>query len=392
MAEQNNMENTVDLMGVGEFLQKRYADAAKASSEYRPLARVNELAKLMHPKHQKMKIVSIKDVTPTMRSIRFEAADGDELAYFSAGQYIPVYVEIDGNVVERPYSLISSPEESIAGFYEICVKRSGDGYISNFINDNWKVGMEVTLGAPDGFECYTPLRDAHSIIGVAGGSGVTPFRSMAKAIVDGTLDIKLTLIYGCQNRAEIAFAKEWPEYEKLSGGKFKCVPVLSDEAVDGMEQGFITEEIIRKYAKPEESSLFISGPQGLMNHMHKVLDPLGLRKKFVRFGIHGDAQFTAGEGWKDKEFTMTVHQAGETARIPMRGDESVLRALEKAGLKPPVRCRSGICGFCRSYLIQGEIYIASDTDGVRSRDRELGFIHPCCSFPKSDLEIVIQRG
>lgn len=392
MSTQSNQEKTMEMLGVGEFIGKRYADAAKLTEDYLPEANSNRLARLMHPERQLMRVTAVKDETATMRTVRMEAADGHELAYFAAGQYIPVYVEIDGNIIERPYSLTSSPEDSIKGFYEISVKRSGDGYVSNYINSNWTVGTEVMLGAPDGFDCYTPMRDLPHIIGIAGGSGVTPFHSMAKAIAEGTLNIGLTLIYGCQNRAEIAFSKEWAEYEAASNGKFKCVPVLAEESVPGMEHGFITEEILRKYADLEKSSVFISGPQGLMNHMHKVLDPLGLRKKNVRFGIHGDAQFAAEEDLKEREFTITVHQAGQTLTIPAKGNESVLNALERAGLKPPVRCRSGICGFCRSYLISGEIYIVSDTDGVRSRDKELGFIHPCCSFPKSNLELVIHRG
>lgn len=46
-----------------------------------------------------------------------KAADTNELPYFNAGQYLPSFVEIDGNTVERPYAIASSPEEAIQGFY-----------------------------------------------------------------------------------------------------------------------------------------------------------------------------------------------------------------------------------------------------------------------------------
>lgn len=377
--------------GLLRLVSKRSGDIKNAPVEAAPLPNVNRLAKLMHPERQAMVITEIRDENAAMRTIHMEASDGHELAYFSAGQYIPVYVEIDGNIIERPYTISSSPEDAVNGFYEISVKRAGDGYISNHINSNWHVGDKVTLGAPGGFEVYTPLRDRQHILGIAGGSGVTPFRSMARAIADGTLDCSLTLIYGCNRKDEVAFAGEWEEYRKASNGRFDYVLVLANEDADGAERGYITADIIKKHCDINNASIFVSGPQGLMDYLHTQLDPLGLPRRYVRFGIHGDAQFAPKGGSTGAEYTIKVHQAGNALDIPARGDETVLSALERAGLKPPVHCRSGECGFCRSYLVCGEVEFVDDTHGIRRRDKELGFIHPCCSFPKSDLELVIQR-
>ena len=356
------------------------------------MPRANELAALMHPGRQSMVITAVRQETPDMKTFRFEAADGHELAYFQAGQYIPVYVEIDGNVIERAYSLTSSPEASVQGYYEICVKRTGGGYVSNYIHEHFAVGQIVELGAPAGFDHYVPLRDSERLIGIAGGSGVTPFLSMARAIADGTLPVSLTLFYGCNTADELAFSAEWATLEADTGGRFKCIPVVADPSADTAEHGFITLPLLQKYAELEGSSIFVSGPQGLMDHIRRTLAPLRLRRKFVRYCIHGDAQFTAVTGARERSFTLTVHQAGETYTVPARGDETVLRALERAGLRPPVRCRSGACGFCRACLVSGEFYVTGDNDGRRKRDKELGFIHPCCSFPESDMELIIQRG
>lgn len=308
----------------------------------------------------------------------------------AASQSLP-YVEIEGNIVERPYALTSSPEESLdGGYYEISVKRAGDGYVSNYILDTVKVGTKLTLGAPMGFDFYSPLRDSKNIVGIAGGAGVTPFRSMARAICDRTMDACLTLIYGCNKVSDIAYASEWPEYEKQTNGKVKCVPVIAFEEAEGCEHGFVTLDIIKKYVDINNASFFISGPQGLMSHMHKVFAETGIRRKFIRFSIHGDAQFTPSEE-SDAEYTLTVHMAGETCEVKASANETILRALEKAGLKPMVKCRSGACGFCRAYLVSGEFEMADGSDWRRQKDKILGFIHPCCSFPRSDLEIVVHR-
>ncbi|NLC67374.1 MAG: 2Fe-2S iron-sulfur cluster binding domain-containing protein, partial [Clostridiaceae bacterium] len=57
----------------------------------------------------------------------------------------------------------------------------------------------------------------------------------------------------------------------------------------------------------------------------------------------------------------------------------------------PARCRSGACGVCRSLLISGDVFVPEHVDGRRFADKQYGYIYPCCSFPLSDLEIVVPR-
>ena len=217
------------------------------------IANVNRLAALMHPSRQEMVITEVVKASSDMTAYVFTAADGHELAYFSAGSYIPVYVEIDGNIVERPYSLCSSPKQSKEGVYAICVKAADGGYISNYIHQHWQAGTKVTLGAPFAAECYDPNRDAKNVIALAGGSGVTPFLSMAQAIIDGDLDCQLTLLYGVNKADEIIFPDKWKDFEEKANWKFRFVPVVANEDADGCERGFITLELIKKYCDISKS-------------------------------------------------------------------------------------------------------------------------------------------
>jgi ferredoxin len=59
--------------------------------------------------------------------------------------------------------------------------------------------------------------------------------------------------------------------------------------------------------------------------------------------------------------------------------------MERAGIKAPSRCRSGECGWCRSRLLSGQVFIPEKTDGRRAADVQFGYIHPCSSFPASDV-------
>lgn len=53
------------------------------------------------------------------------------------------------------------------------------------------------------------------------------------------------------------------------------------------------------------------------------------------------------------------------------------------------RCRGGICGWCRSKLLSGTVFIPKETDGRRQADKVWGYIHPCASYATSDLYIEV---
>jgi ferredoxin len=58
---------------------------------------------------------------------------------------------------------------------------------------------------------------------------------------------------------------------------------------------------------------------------------------------------------------------------------------------PPSECRSGECGVCRSLLVDGDVYVGPESDGRRAADRRFGYIHPCASYPITDLEVTVPR-
>ena len=68
-------------------------------------------------------------------------------------------------------------------------------------------------------------------------------------------------------------------------------------------------------------------------------------------------------------------------------NETLLNAMERAGLKAPSRCKSGSCGFCHSRLISGEYHVNKEHEYRRQADLKFGYIHPCCTYPESDMEI-----
>lgn len=390
----------LDLLAFKNLIPTRKKNINNATADLIEAAPpVNVLAQRLHPKAQHFVIEDVTFETSSAKTFRLvpdEESETGELAFFRPGQYLTFSFKINGSTVKRPYSISSSPNEALKGYYDITVKRDEGGFVSSYIFDNWDKGTKVTSSGPEGHFSYDNLRDSNKIIGIAGGCGITPFRSIAKSIIEGLLDIDLILFYGCNKKEDIIFYNEYKELEKNSDGKFKVVYVLAEEDLEGFEQGFITSDLIRRYTDIEKKSFFICGPQGLYNFIDKELAKENIERKYIRREVFGEIKdIDKYEGFPqdatEKSFNLRVHIGDDSSTIPAKATESLLVALERAGLCPPSGCRSGACGLCRSLLIDGHVYIPKDVDGRRMADIQFGYIHPCSTFPVSDVEMIVSR-
>lgn len=356
------------------------------------------LAKALHPKRQYLKIERITERGEDCRSYTL-VPDGERtksLAYFGAGKYLTVFETIEGMPVTRAYSISSSPRDSLEGRYVLTVKLVEGGLMSKYIFDNWEEGRGVEVSAPMGNFEYQPLRDAKNVICLAGGSGITPFVSMANAIADGDEDFELTLLYGSRNYKTVLFAEELTELQKKCD-KIRVVNVISDKGVrirKGDEKGFITAELIKKYAPENEAySVFICGPQQMYDFLDGELVKLNLEKKYIRHEMFGEfhnpasqADYPAGI---PERVTVKVKIQDKTYTVEGNSADSLMQTLEKSGIAVPAGCRSGECGLCHSHLISGRVYVPKALEYRRLADYKFGCIHPCCSFPLTDIEMEV---
>ena len=344
---------------------------------------VNKVAKSLHPKEQKLVISRIEEHKDIAKSYYFKSET--ELAYFKAGQYLTFKLEIGNSVVTRSYSIASSPASALNGEYQITVKRIADGFGSDYILDNWSVGDEVIAYAPEGNMTYCSLRDAENIVAIAGGSGITPFLSLARAIDQGDEDCTLTLLYGCRTSNEILFKSELDSLSEKNE-KINVVYVLSHSDEDGYEKGFVGADIIKKYTPEGLYSIFVCGPGGMYKFLETELPKLQIERKYIRFEVFSSGKKVDEE---PREYNITVINRGNESVIKASSNETVLCAFERAGIEVPARWHTGECGFCRSKLVNGKVYIPEGEDKRRIADMQFNFIHPCCCYPESDLVIRI---
>ena len=368
----------MDLIRFTKMVPKRREKLAEGSAEKIPASyRVNETARILHPGYQSAKLVKIIPNTADTKTYEFET---ERPFYFRAGQYMTLGATIDGSVVSRPYAASSAPKAALEKRVAFTIKKCG--FFSGYMFDNAKVGDTFTVGDPTGEFCYEPVKDASHIVAIAGGSGITPFYSMAQAIADGTIDVKLTIFYGAKTEEDLIFKTE---LDALKSDKINVIYVLSNEKKAGYESGFIGAEIIEKYVSGD-FTVMMCGPQAMYAFLDKELTKFNLPLRRIK----KEANTVGMRDVKEAHYKITVKIGFNTYTVDADSRETVLTALERAGLNVPAKCRAGGCGFCHAKLISGKFTI-SGADKRRLADSKFGYFHPCCSYPDSDMEMIANK-
>lgn len=387
---------------IGAFDMLKFKNMAKVREQAIQAAPANEIkadyainrnAKILHPDYQKLVVSEIIEHPGAgAKTFVFKREDGENPAYFRAGQYLSLKLPIGESFVTRPYSISSSPKEALEGKVSVTVRANPNGFAADWLLENLKVGDKVLASDGQGQFYYEDLRDAENVVALAGGSGITPFLSMARAIRDGVEDFNLTILFGSRTEESILFREELDEI-CAACDKVKVVHVLSDEEKAGFEHGFITADIIQKYAVAPYS-VFICGPEAMYRFLGGEVAKLELPRRLVRremLGVTKKVWEQPGypQDAKGKTFRMTVRQGEMEKVIDASADEPILVAIERAGIAAPSRCRSGECGWCRSKLVSGDIFVPEENEGRRWADVQHGYIHPCSTFALSDLVIEV---
>lgn len=347
----------------------------------------------MNTERQRLKLDEITQINKWVRKFRFVPAEvGQKLAPFLPGQYLNLFYEVDGVFTSRPYSITSSPGDAELGFYELYI-HGGGTFTAAWLFAFGQKGMLIDASVPEGEFVYDPKRDGGNIIGISGGMSVTPLCSMARAVEEGTLDANLTVFCSWDNYKDVLFYDEFMAIAQRCP-RFRVIFTLAKENHPGFQKGFVTLDMIRSAGNPENAAFFMCGPKEMYDSLDKELASLNVPADRLHREIPGEVKFgfPGTEGLRQGQLlSLTLHDGREVRHIPMRSHETVLIALERAGVKKETRCRSGRCGYCRSRLLSGQVYIPSSWKGQEHTEQEDTLFHPCCSFPLSNLEIALDE-
>ena len=342
-----------------------------------------------HPKRLSLEVMEVINETPTSKTLRLKSGTG-YLPPFQAGQYINLFVEVDGTNTSRAMAISSSPLER--GHYDITVRKIPGGFVSTYLVDDVEVGQRIESTGPMGNFYFNPIHHSGDMVFLAGGSGVAPAMSMIRDLLETDPHRTFSLIYGSMTLDDVIFRDELDDlasrHENLS---VSYVITRPPEGYSG-HRGFITAELIADILDDTTGKTwFICGPQAMYPFCAAELDKLGIPPRSIRFEANGPpANPETLQAWPeglspDTEVTVALSD-GRSFRTPTK--EPLLNALERHGIQLETACRSGECSLCRCKLNQGEVFEPPEAR-VRKSDRQHGYIHTCVTYPVSDIELEI---
>lgn len=407
-----------DLSGASRVTNARRALIASGDPD-RPYAdHVADLARELHPEVTHVVVTQVEDASPTSRTITFEAAEGEVLPPFEAGQYCTLDVAVGPTRTSRPYSISSAPSEArratttgspVTGepYFQITVRagRPGEGFVSSFLYTYVRPGDRFSAHLPFGRFFVEPLRDTRQVVALAGGSGVTPFASMAAEVAAGRLDVDLTIVHGSVLPSDVvlgerldAIAAACPRVSVANVYSGTELDVLMAGERPGYEAGLITADVIRRHSPADPASgdvtYFVCGPQPMYELAARELASLGVPARRVRrevFGAPRDVTRCVGypAGTVPTTFSLTVRRGQREDVVAALSTEPLAVALERHRIPNRTRCRSGACGWCRCKVLSGNVFVPQEGDGRRWADKQNGYVHACSAYPLSDCVIEV---
>jgi ferredoxin-NADP reductase len=349
---------------------------------------VKSIVDRYQPKEMKLEVVEIIEETPSTKTFRLKRVD-DSLPPFRPGQYLNVFVDVDGVLTSRPYSISSSPGGDAL---DLTVQHKPGGFVTRYLLNELKVGDELKSTGPTGHFYYEPLIDGKDLVFLAGGSGITPFMSMIRTLLDEDHGPKIQLIYGSRTQEDVIFgeilSKLADEHDALD---YSLVISEPPEGYSGLS-GFLDGKLIHdQVGEIEGKTFFICGPNVMYDLCLMALEALGVPPHRIRREVYGPPEDVTQEpGWPEGLSAETVFQVEVQGykTIGASAGEPLMNALERHGIAIRAVCRSGECSACRLRLLSGKVFMPSQT-ALRESDPSYGYIHPCVAYPIEDLVICI---
>jgi len=351
----------------------------------RYLGLVKNIVQRLHPDRMQVKVTEVIKETGTTKTLRFERTDGN-FPPFRAGQYVNLYVEINGVRTSRPYSISSSSDDK---FMDLTVRKQTDGFVSPYLVDSVKAGDPFETSGPAGSFYYERLIDGRDLVFIAGGSGITPFMGMLRWFYSKGAGPRITLIYGSRTAKDVIFDKELKLIAKqLPNLDYHLVVSEPPKGYKG-RKGFIDAALIEEAAGDVDGKKFmICGPNAMYDFCLEQLKKLEVPEFKIKRELYGPPDnITKVPGWPGKiKATKTFKVEVEGKTIDALAGEPLINTLEKHGIVIPALCRSGECSACRMKVDQGRVFMPPHT-GIRESDTAHGYIHACVAYPIENLKV-----
>lgn len=348
----------------------------------------------------------------TITSFHLSPVDASGWHRFEPGQFLVFRIPLQSGLTGQAGQMLRSYSVSCApgriGHYRITIKRETaaqagvpDGLGSSFLHDRVQVGDVLMADGPRG-EFVLDKDSTRPVVLLSGGVGLTPLVSMLHALASQSAR-RVVFVHACDNGSVHALGEEVRTIAASRNGiaahiVYRFPSIVDKEAARHQDEGVITREILQKLLSIDDYDFYLCGPPPFMQAVYALVRSLGVAKERIAYEFFGPAAVldvdvaaappdtvfalsqAATDGTSGGEFQIRFQKSARiTTWTP--DSHSLLEFAESHGLSPNFSCRAGVCGTCRTDLLQGRVnYFEEPLDAV-----EEGHVLLCCARPAGSI-------
>ena len=223
------------------------------------------------------KVVGNRRWTDSLFSLRVEAPP---LA-FEAGQFVRIALEVDGEVVARPFSFVNAPLDPVLEFYGVVVP---EGPLSPRLQRLQPGERLLVAPNPAGFLVLSEIPDAETLWLLSTGTGIAPFLSILQTDTPWKRFRNIVLVHAVRQASELVYGEMIERFRERKA--FRFVSFVSRESRAGSLAGRIPAAIADGRLEaaagaslaPERSQVMLCGNPGMLADGQAALAARGLRK------------------------------------------------------------------------------------------------------------------
>jgi len=313
------------------------------------------------------------------------------------GQFLTLQLDVDGRLTRRAYSIAWSSEDSTR--VAIGVKRVAGGRVSCRLVESARVGDVFDVLGPSG--SFTPAASISEALLVAGGSGITPLRRIAEALLARSSSSRVALVFANRTAADVMFAPALASLVERYPSRFAIVhvhDVLAPQSLahlgplDGDVLAMAIEAMPFQLAA--DAPAFLCGPDGLMRAARAALERRGFEashifeERFASPATPPSAKAELRDPYAKPSPVTFRRKDGSIVVLAPRPGATVLEAGLEANVPLGYSCAMGGCGVCRVKLLAGEVSMLSP-NCLDDEERASGHILACVATALSPVTVEV---
>jgi len=216
----------------------------------------------------KLKLVATKEEAKNVRSFIFEP---DKPLAWKAGQYLHYILEHpnpDDRGIERWFTISAAPFENRVMLTTRFTPEKSSSFKQTLFS--MKERDHIEADTPEGEFTYSG--DSYHYVLIAGGIGITPYRSMLTQLDHEDKAIKADLLYLNRDN-DFAFDKELAELERKH-------PTFRVHKFPGNQR--LEEKDLKHYVQTPQTIFYISGPRPMVEAYEHLLEDMGVEKGRIK--------------------------------------------------------------------------------------------------------------